>query len=58
MPPDYAVRPHHHPAAEEVRLLEGTLHLGHGAKWDEKALSGGDQDTPGNQWKTVERTHG
>lgn len=38
MPADYAVRPHHHPTSEELRLLEGTLHLGHGAKWDEPAM--------------------
>ena len=38
MPPDYAIRPHHHPTSEELRLIEGTLHLGHGAKWDEKAM--------------------
>jgi len=38
MPPDYAVRPHHHPMSEELRLLEGTLHMGHGAKWDEQAM--------------------
>ena len=38
MPPDYAIRPHHHPAVEVVRLLEGTLHFGHGPKWDEQAM--------------------
>jgi hypothetical protein len=38
MPPDYTVRPHHHPTSEELRLLEGTLHLGHGAKWNEQAM--------------------
>ena len=38
MPPDHAIRPHHHPTSEELRLLEGTLHLGHGAKWDEQAM--------------------
>jgi quercetin dioxygenase-like cupin family protein len=38
MPPDYAVRPHHHPAIENVRVIEGTFHVGHGAKWDEKAF--------------------
>jgi hypothetical protein len=38
MPPDYAVRPHHHPTVEEIRLIEGTFHLGHGAKWDEQAM--------------------
>jgi hypothetical protein len=38
MPPDYTIRPHHHPRSEELSLLEGTLHLGQGAKWDEKAM--------------------
>lgn len=38
MPADYAIRPHHHPTSETLRLLEGTLHMGHAAKWDEKAM--------------------
>jgi hypothetical protein len=38
MPPDYAIRPHYHPTSEELRVLEGTVHLGHGSKWDEKAM--------------------
>jgi mannose-6-phosphate isomerase-like protein (cupin superfamily) len=38
MPPDYAIRPHHHPTSETLRVVEGTLHLGHGAKWDEQAM--------------------
>jgi hypothetical protein len=38
MPPDYTVRPHHHPRAEQLSLIEGTLHLGHGPKWDEGAF--------------------
>jgi hypothetical protein len=46
MPPDYAVRPHHHPTSEELRLLEGTLHLGHGTKWDEKAMKAMAADKP------------
>ena len=46
MPPDYAIRPHHHPASEELRLLEGTLHLGHGAKWDEQAMKAMATDKP------------
>lgn len=46
MPPDYAVRPHYHPMSEEVRLLEGTLHLGRGAKWDEKAFKAVAPDQP------------
>jgi hypothetical protein len=46
MPPDYAVRPHHHPVIEELRLLEGTLHLGHGPKWDEKAFKAVAPDQP------------
>ena len=46
MPPDYAIRPHHHPTIEEVRLLEGTLHLGHGLKWDEQAMKAVAPDQP------------
>jgi hypothetical protein len=46
MPPDYAVRPHYHPAIETVRLLEGTLHLGHGPKWDEQAFKTVAPDQP------------
>ena len=38
MPPDYAVRPHHHPTSETLRVVEGTLHLGHGAKWNTQAM--------------------
>ena len=38
MPPDYAIRPHYHPTSEELRLLEGTVHVGHGPKWDEQAM--------------------
>jgi mannose-6-phosphate isomerase-like protein (cupin superfamily) len=46
MPPDYVIRPHHHPTVEEIRLLEGTLHLGHGPKWDEKAFKAVAPDQP------------
>ncbi len=38
MPPEYAIRPHHHPTSEELRLVEGTLHYGHGDKWDQGAM--------------------
>jgi hypothetical protein len=38
MPPEYVIRPHHHPTSEELRLVQGTLHYGHGAKWDSKAM--------------------
>jgi hypothetical protein len=46
MPPDYTVRPHFHPASEEVRLLEGTLHLGHGKKFDPGAFKEVTADQP------------
>jgi hypothetical protein len=46
MPPDYAIRPHHHPTSETLRLVEGTLHLGHGAKWDEQAMKAMAADQP------------
>lgn len=46
MPPDYAIRPHHHPTSEELRLIEGTVHLGHGSKWDEKAMKAMTPDHP------------
>ena len=38
MPPDYAVRPHYHPTSEQLSVLEGTLHVGHGSKWNEQAM--------------------
>jgi hypothetical protein len=38
MPPDYAVRPHYHPTTERISVLEGTLHLGHGSKWDKQVM--------------------
>lgn len=38
MPPDYVIRPHYHPTSEQLRLIEGTVHFGHGAKWDDKGL--------------------
>jgi hypothetical protein len=46
MPPDYSVRPHFHAASETVRVIEGTLHLGHGAKWDEGAMKAVAPDAP------------
>ena len=46
MPPDYSVRPHFHPTSETVRVIEGTLHLGHGAKWDEGAMKAVAPDAP------------
>ena len=46
MPADYAIRPHHHPTSETLRLLEGTLHLGHGAKWDKQAMKAMATDKP------------
>jgi hypothetical protein len=46
MPPDYTVRPHHHPSSETVRVLEGTLHLGHGAKWNDQAMKAVAPDAP------------
>ena len=46
MPPDYSIRPHQHPVDEEVRLLEGTLHLGHGRKWDQQAMKALAPDQP------------
>jgi hypothetical protein len=33
MPAGYQVMPHHHPKAERVRVLEGSVMLGHGKKW-------------------------
>lgn len=46
MPPGYVVRPHHHPNSEELRLIEGTLHLGHGTTWDEKSMKAVSVDKP------------
>ena len=38
-PKGYEVRPHHHPTAERVRLIEGAFALGHGKQWDEARLT-------------------
>ena len=46
MPADYKIRPHYHPTAETLRLIEGTVHFGHGAKWDDKALKELSPDAP------------
>jgi hypothetical protein len=46
MPRDYAIRPHYHPTSEELRLIEGTVHVGHGSKWDEKAMKAMAPDQP------------
>jgi hypothetical protein len=48
MPAGYQVRPHHHPSAERVRVLEGTVMLGHGKQWSDeklKALAVGGETT-------------
>ena len=36
MPADYKIRPHWHPAEEHVTVIEGTLYMGLGEKFDEK----------------------
>ena len=46
MPADYKISPHYHPTAETLRLIEGTVHFGHGAKWDDKALKELSPDAP------------
>ena len=46
MPPDYSIRPHYHPTSETLRVLEGTVHFGHGAKWDDKAMKEVPTDAP------------
>ncbi len=46
MPPDYTIRPHYHPTSETLRLIEGTVHFGHGAKWDDKAMKEVSPDAP------------
>lgn len=37
-PKGYEVRPHHHPTAERVRLIEGAFALGHGKDWSNDNL--------------------
>lgn len=37
-PAGYKIMPHTHPTAERVTVLEGTLYLGMGDKWDDAAL--------------------
>ncbi len=46
MPPDYTIRPHYHPTSETLRLIEGTAHVGHGAKWNDKAMKEMATDAP------------
>jgi hypothetical protein len=46
MPPDYTIRPHYHPTSETLRLIEGTVHFAHGAKWDDKAMKEVSPDAP------------
>lgn len=37
-PAGYRLAPHTHPAVERVTVIEGTLYLAMGDKWDDKAL--------------------
>jgi hypothetical protein len=46
MPADYIIRPHYHPTGETLRLIEGTVHFAHGAKWNDKALKEMPKDAP------------
>ncbi len=46
MPPDYTIRPHYHPTSETLRVLEGTVHVGQGAKWNDKAMKEVAADAP------------
>jgi quercetin dioxygenase-like cupin family protein len=38
LPKGYKIPPHTHPAIEHVTVLEGTLQMGVGDKWDDKAM--------------------
>src|SRR5262245_2755306 len=38
VPAGYKIPPHWHPAVEHVTVLEGTMAMGIGEKWDEKAM--------------------
>lgn len=37
-PPGSQPMPAHHPASERLRVVEGTVMLGHGKQWDEDKL--------------------
>jgi quercetin dioxygenase-like cupin family protein len=37
-PAGYKIMPHTHPGVERVTVLEGTVYLGMGPKWDESAM--------------------
>jgi quercetin dioxygenase-like cupin family protein len=39
MPEGFEVKPHHHPTAENVHVVEGTLLVGHGKNWADSALA-------------------
>ena len=38
LPAGWKVPPHWHPAAEHITVLEGTMAMGLGDKWDEKSM--------------------
>jgi anti-sigma factor ChrR (cupin superfamily) len=38
VPADYKIPPHTHPAIEHVTVLEGSLQMGLGEKWDEAVM--------------------
>jgi hypothetical protein len=38
MPAGYQVAPHHHPMREHARVLQGTVMVGRGKKWDDAKL--------------------
>jgi quercetin dioxygenase-like cupin family protein len=38
VPAGYRVPPHHHPAAEHVKVLEGSVRFGHGRQWSEQGM--------------------
>lgn len=38
MPTGYKIKPHTHPAAEHITVLQGKFQMGLGDKWDDKAL--------------------
>lgn len=38
VPAGYRVPPHHHPKAEHVKVLEGSVRFGQGKQWSEQAM--------------------
>ena len=53
VPGGYKIMPHTHPGDERVTVLEGTLYLGVGERWDESTL----QEFPPGSYVSIPKGH-